>query len=498
MSLYRALNRRYGTQADLSRDALLASRRDALKLTLAASAGLMLSGTSAFGAARRRGGRRVVVIGGGFAGLACAHELKAAGHEVTVIEARSRLGGRVVSFKDLVPGKIVEGGGEFIGSNHAAWANYAKQFGLEFVDVPDEKDLPSPLRLNGKTLEEADARRIWEQMHAAVRSMTAIAAPVDAERPWQSPQARQLDTQSLAAWLAELQVDELTSRGIRAELQGLNGVALEKSSLLAMLAVVKGGGLEKYWTDSEAFRCKGGAQQLADKLAQSIGAGNIVLRAPVVGIATKDNVAIVRRQDGQIHECDQVVLATPPTVWRKLLWEPTLLPPDFNMQMGRATKHLAVLREQVWKARGHSQYALTDRAISQTWEATAGQSGAPEGQSERFCLTGFSGGPAADQASEPNAGERLIELNAQLEQVHPGTLAAFLTSRFMDWPTETHAWGSYSFPEPGQIIRAGEILEKGFGPVQFCGEHMAYGFCGYMEGALQSGIAVAKRVHALN
>ena len=55
---------------------------------------------------------RVVVVGAGFAGLAAADELRAEGIEVTVLEARDRVGGRVWS----VPfaGSVVERGAEFI------------------------------------------------------------------------------------------------------------------------------------------------------------------------------------------------------------------------------------------------------------------------------------------------------------------------------------------------------------------------------------------------
>ncbi|NHB78103.1 flavin monoamine oxidase family protein [Rhodobacter calidifons] len=48
--------------------------------------------------ARRAGAqarRRVVVIGAGLAGLAAARDLRAAGHEVLVLEARTRIGGRI-------------------------------------------------------------------------------------------------------------------------------------------------------------------------------------------------------------------------------------------------------------------------------------------------------------------------------------------------------------------------------------------------------------------
>lgn len=44
--------------------------------------------------------------------------------------------------------------------------------------------------------------------------------------------------------------------GISAQLAANNGVIPEQQSYLGNLAMVKGGGLEKYWTESEVYRCK--------------------------------------------------------------------------------------------------------------------------------------------------------------------------------------------------------------------------------------------------
>ena len=60
-----------------------------------------------------------------------------------------------------------------------------------------------------------------------------------------------------------------------------NGVVSDWQSYLGNLAMVKGGGLEKYWTESEVYRCKGGNQQLATKFAAAIGAPRIMTRTPV-------------------------------------------------------------------------------------------------------------------------------------------------------------------------------------------------------------------------
>ena len=69
-----------------------------------------------------------------------------------------------------------------------------------------------------------------------------------------------------------------------------NGVVSEWQSYLGNLAMVKGGGLEKYWTESEVYRCKGGNQQLATKFAAAIGAPRIMTRTPVRSIAMTDKL----------------------------------------------------------------------------------------------------------------------------------------------------------------------------------------------------------------
>ena len=52
--------------------------------------------------------------------------------------------------------------------------------------------------------------------------------------------------------------------------------------------MVKGGGLEKYWTDSEVYRCKGGNQQLARRLAGAIGSERVLTRVPVRSVSVTD------------------------------------------------------------------------------------------------------------------------------------------------------------------------------------------------------------------
>jgi monoamine oxidase len=65
----------------------------------------------------------------------------------------------------------------------------------------------------------------------------------------------------------------------------------------------------------------------------------------------------------------------------------------------------------------------------------------------------------------------------------------------VDWPGNKWTKGSYSFPKPGEVTRAGPLLHAGFlKRIHFAGEHTCYAFTGYMEAALQSGIRVAEQI----
>src|SRR6266581_7541778 len=137
-SIYARLLERYGPRNQGP------TRRDVLKATLAASAGMLISSCKSGGgkttstALTHESQRRVIIVGGGLAGLAAAYELMAAGYRVHVYEARNRPGGRVLSMPDMVNGKIVEGGGEFIGANHPTWAAYKQLFGFDYAPVADD------------------------------------------------------------------------------------------------------------------------------------------------------------------------------------------------------------------------------------------------------------------------------------------------------------------------------------------------------------------------
>ncbi|HEV2252469.1 MAG TPA: FAD-dependent oxidoreductase [Streptosporangiaceae bacterium] len=91
-------------------------------------------------------GVRVVVVGAGFAGLLAADRVAQAGHEVVVLEARDRVGGRVWS-QELVPGdprSVVERGGEFVLDGYDVMRSVMAGLGLELADMTMSYDEREP------------------------------------------------------------------------------------------------------------------------------------------------------------------------------------------------------------------------------------------------------------------------------------------------------------------------------------------------------------------
>lgn len=116
------------------------TRRHFLRVSGSALAGAALSScsdpvgpTESPGALAGPGVRkRVIVVGAGMAGLTAAYELVRAGHDVAVLEARDRVGGRVLTVRDpFTSGLFAEAGAARIPPEHDLTLGYARHVGLE-------------------------------------------------------------------------------------------------------------------------------------------------------------------------------------------------------------------------------------------------------------------------------------------------------------------------------------------------------------------------------
>ena len=485
-TLYTQLHARFGTPRPLSRRSFLA-----------ATSGAALAALSACSAAEKRPAfsKRVVVIGAGLAGLICAHELLACGYDVFVIEARTRVGGRTLSFPDMVPGRFLDAGGEFIGENHPTWLACAKTFKLPLEPVENFADREAPIELEGTRLSSDQARALFEDMGRVVARLTEAAKDVNADAPWLSSDALARDRASLAEWLVNNAQDAQPStlRAMQVMFETYNGVPLHRQSLLAALAAIKGGGLEDFWTKSSTLRCPLGAQRLSGILAARVGDDRILVGVAASAIKDRGDKMVVSLSNNRTVECDDLVLAVPPSAWKSITFSSGLIPAGLAPQMGRAFKYLAALNARPWDASRQKPEALTDRIVGTTWSMgappAAPASGAPS--AALAVLTGATAAEPVLSMSRTAAGQLL---NDELERLLPGYSDAFAASRLIDWPNDPLSGAAYAFPAPGELTAQGPVLAKPIGGLHFAGEYCCPAFMGLMEGALQSGVAVAERI----
>jgi monoamine oxidase len=267
-----------------------------------------------------------------------------------------------------------------------------------------------------------------------------------------------------------------------------NAVSNHQASLLGMLAAVRGGGLQDYWDHSEDFRCRGGNQQLAVRLAEALGRGRVHFKRPVSSIHYGGDEVEVISADQQRLVCDEVVLAIPPSLWSKIAFRP-VLPSGLEPQFGMALKYLAGIATHGWDSQRWSGRAMSDGLICETWDASATQVAG-----EHRVIVGFSGAEAAQQGARLPPALRESAYRGCLEQCFPGLTPQLVRSQTMDWPSDPWTGGGYSFPAPGQVTRQGPNWHEGLGKLHFCGEHTHYAFVGFMEGALKSGVELARRL----
>ena len=438
--------------------------------------------------------KSVAVIGAGLAGLSAAYELRKRGYSVTVFEASKRPGGRTITVNGIVKRHHMDGGAELIGSNHPLWLSYADQFHLGFSDVLESGE--APIVIGTKPLKPRTESKLLSEMNKAFSFISAHAKRIiDPYAPWTDPQAAVLDQDNVHDFVMRTKWPPMCKQAILQQLESDNGVPAKSQSLLGLLSMVKGGGMERYWLDTEVYRCKKGTQALSymfaailEKLNSSVKYNSAITKIEV----GRDGVQLSSRNHANLSPFDDVVLAIPPSTWSKIPdWSPQELR-DFVAeppQMGKNIKGLVAFDTRFWKGQHLGPSATLNTTVDQTWETTENH---PKPQ---FGLVAFSGAQHAESLSaldEPTAQTAIV---GGLEQVYKNTAKKVRNFKFMNWPREEWALASYSFPKSGDVTRWGPKFNEGFGTrLHFAGEHTCYAFTGYMEGALQSGYRLARKL----
>ncbi|HYN75897.1 MAG TPA: NAD(P)/FAD-dependent oxidoreductase [Candidatus Limnocylindria bacterium] len=402
---------------------------------------------------------RVVVVGAGYAGLACADELVRAGHDVVVLEARDRVGGRVWSSTVEGPlgSAVVERGAEFVLDGYDVQRALCARFGLEVADTGMSYYVREPRGGLGTTVEDM-AQGSAGLAAAAERAGPGAAVP---EVLWSlglSPGVEE-------ALLARIEI----SSAFPAE-----GLGAEVLTWAASFAGLPSG------------RIVGGNQGVATQLAKSLGRV-VRLSTPVRGLSWDDVGVVVRTDDGEVS-ADRAVLAVPLPLLAGLDLSPRL--PVWKEEVigrvayGHAAKLHVPLRTH---APTSAVMATSDRYWS--WTLTAGS---PDPLPAVHCFAGSA--PALDRLRVSEGAQTWAQALATLRpELDLDVDAALLTT----WADDPWARGAYTALGLAARPDDEDVLARPFGPVHVCGEWTAGAWSGLMEGALRSGLRAAAEILAV-
>ncbi|ONH61641.1 monoamine oxidase [Frankia sp. CcI49] len=453
----------------------------------------------------------VAVIGAGLAGLTAADALRAAGRDVVVLEARDRVGGRLLNH-DLGDGQVVEAGGQFVGPTQNQVLGLAADLGVATFpayahgasvyvhrgrarrfggDIP-----PDPLALPGLGL--------------AMARMNQLARTVPIDAPWTARHARRFDAMTFATWLRRVTAGTGGLELVDVFLGSAYGGTAAEASLLFSLHYIAGMGDERHpgtidrgiagAGGAQELRFHGGSQLLALRLAERLD-GRVQLGTPVRGIEQGDRSVTVRSERGT-WTARHAVVATPPVLASRLAWSPRLPPQQDalfqRLSFGALAKCEAVYDEPFWRADGLSGQGVfrAGSTVCSMFDNSPPGDGGGEGGGPGV-LMGFLGGPQWRAWAHRPARERRGAVLRAFAQV-VGRRALRPRSYFeQDWTAEPWTLGGpTAVAAPGVLTAFGPWRDRPFGRVHFAGAEHADYWNGYMDGAVRSGRDTAQAILA--
>lgn len=364
----------------------------------------------------------VAIVGAGLAGLMAARVLAANGLCVTVLEARDRVGGRVLNHS-IGDGSVMELGGKWVGPTQTRILSLMNALGLQTFPTYDTGD--NVWLANGRqvryhgTIPPLNPLSLIDFAFARAR-FERMARRVPTDMPWQAASAQTWDGQTFETWIRR---NALTKEG--RELFHLYsgavfaGDAGDFSLLHALFYTHSGGGIDRLVNvkaGAQQDRIIGGSQLIALRMAEGLGEA-VHLNAPVRRIAWQADGATLTT-DAATWKAKRVIVAVPPTLAARIVYAPGL--PALRDQLtqrlpqGSVIKCIALYDRPFWREMGLSGQA-----------------------------TGVDGPMKFTYDMSPHEGSR-------------GALVGYLEGR------EARGWGAVSQPERRAMVL--ECLTRYFGP----------------------------------
>lgn len=438
----------------------------------------------------------VLIAGAGMAGLAAARELEDRGLRATIIEARDRVGGRVVTIRGGFAGRQhAEGGADLIESDQESVCKMAKRLRLTLVPIlkcgfgyygPDRAG-----RVRRQSAFDG-FEPINEGLASLVRDYKL------AEQRWDGPIAHRLSQQSVAEWVRSIckarrrgrggvkgarptnEVNQLISR-----FRGFRGLFLADPEELSLLALVDFFADDPFGGDSDMLRVVGGNDQLATALAATLDSPihlRTILRRVRLG---RTGVTVTVDTPSGRHEirADALICTLPPIPLRHVVFEPGLPEPQQQairrLPMGPATRMMLQFTSRFWRRRRQPSLFASDQPTGAVWDGNEEQHG------RTAILSLLAGGSASREL------QTLVRRGGPDAVVRRlgwlGRPAPLISAQTITWEDDPWAGGGYAAFHTGFDPSLREWLARPYGRVLFAGEHTSARWQGYVNGAIESG-----------
>lgn len=439
----------------------------------------------------------VIIIGAGFSGLEAARRL-APDHDVVVLEARERAGGRVLTHT-FANGDETDLGGQWVGPGQDRLYALIAEMGFATYPLWDEGDhlvQAGRLKRYRGTIPNLSIPVLLD-LNRALSRFEAMARQLDPAMPWTHPKAPAWDRMNVADFLNR---HTLTARAREMFTIGIGAVFCaephELSLLHALFYARSGRSLDALLSVSggaQQDRVHGGMGGLATALAVTLG-DVVQYGEPVQAIGWgKDGVTVTTGQ--QSWRAKRVILAIPPSQALGIRFDP-VLPANRDalwrrMPAGACIKCVAQYSRPFWRENGLSGQAVGGKlAVRVSFDNT-------EHGKDAGLLLGFIEGEEARRWSDVPGDVRREAVLDAFAGFFGEEARTPIDYADKDWTSDPWTRGCYaSVLGPGVWTTLGQDLRQPIGPVHVAGTETAIHGFGYIEGALEAGARAADEVRA--
>lgn len=471
---------------------------------LGAAGSLVLSGVAgsalAHGQKSAPASKSVLVVGAGLAGLSAAYELTQSGYDVTVLEARSRPGGRVRTYRDpFADGLYAEMGAEYVDASDEYDHKYCKEFGLKVMTAK----LYDGIFLRGqriamKSLQDGSTKLPFDgtkpgQLFGQEAQYTKRLVEKMRNADTLPPELLKLDNQSVV----EMLLEEGAPQDIISLFTYLNATesTARPDQMSALDLVKRHARASNFNEEVDEGRIFGGNDQLPKAFARRLSDKILYNRAVRKIAHNADGVEVWFEESGTVRSmrASRLVLALPFSILRNLDIAPSFSPEKMKvietLTYGQAMKVAMQYGQRFWDEPGSiGQRVLSDTKLRRVYHMSIDQPG------PRGILMTFTTGVDAEAIGKLSREDRLRTALAETTKMWPDAPQHWESAAIKYWNEDPWVQGSYTFTGVGQLGYR-DLAGIAEGRVHFAGEHTSYSS---MNGAISSGVRVAEEISALS